>query len=146
MDYITIRIPADIKEKISSTTWTGEPPWQGSNGMYEQCGCDMIQVVPAAYEDIRKKHYLNGELFCDEEALCKADPVHNWRASQMRYWYMWQIQDQLTEDWRDWTSIAGDAEDSVTCNAGPVAPIRCELVLDLPHVPCLLYTSPSPRD
>ena len=109
MDYLTLRIPADIKEKITSTTWTGEPPWQGSNGMYEQCGCDMIQVVPAAYEDIRKKHYLNGELFCDEEALCKAAPVHNWRASQMRYWYMWQIQDQLTPDWRDWTSIAGDA-------------------------------------
>ena len=60
MDYLTLRIPADIKEKITSTTWTGEPPWQGSNGMYEQCGCDMIQVVPAAYEDIRRKHYLQG--------------------------------------------------------------------------------------
>ena len=56
MDYLTLRIPADIKEKITSTTWTGEPPWQGSNGMYEQCGCDMIQVVPAAYEDVRSRH------------------------------------------------------------------------------------------
>ena len=109
MDYLTLRIPADTKEKITSTTWTGEPPFQGSNGMYEQCGCDMIQVVPAAYEDIRKKQYLQGELFCDEEGLCKAAPVHNWRASQMRYWYMWQIQDQLTADWRDWTNIVGDA-------------------------------------
>ena len=27
----------------------------------------------------------------------------------MRYWYMWQIQDQLTPDWRDWTTIVGDA-------------------------------------
>ena len=77
--------------------------------MYEQCGCDMIQVVPAAYEDVRRKHYLQGDLFCDEEALCKAAPVHNWRASQMRYWYMWQIQDQLIDNWRDWTNIAGDA-------------------------------------
>ena len=77
--------------------------------MYEQCGCDMIQVVPAAYEDVRRKHYLQGDLFCDEEALCKAAPVHNWRASQMRYWFMWHIQDQLTEDWRDWTTILGDA-------------------------------------
>ena len=74
MDYLTLRIPADTKEKITSTTWTGEPPWQGSNGMYEQCGCDMIQVVPAAYEDVRRKHHLKGELFCDEEALCKAAP------------------------------------------------------------------------
>ena len=54
MDYLTIRIPADIKEKLTSTTWTGEPPWQGSNGMYEQCGCEMIQVVPAAYADKRR--------------------------------------------------------------------------------------------
>ena len=108
MDYLTIRIPADIKEKITSTTWTGEPPFQGSNGMYEQCGCKMIQVVPAAYEDVRRKHYLDGELFCDEEGLMNG-AQHNWRASQMRYWYMWQIQDQLTEDWRDWTNIVGDA-------------------------------------
>ena len=76
--------------------------------MYEQCGCKMIQVVPAAYEDVRRKHYLDGELFCDEEGLLNGSP-HNWRASQMRYWYMWQIQDQLTPDWRDWTTIVGDA-------------------------------------
>ena len=109
MDYLTLRIPADTKEKITSTTWTGEPPFHGSNGMYEQFGCDMIQVVPAAYEDIRRKHYLQGELFCDEEALCKAAPVHYWRASQLRVWYMKAIKAQLTDDWRDWCHIAGDA-------------------------------------
>ena len=108
MDYLTLRIPADIKEKISSTTWTGEPPWQGSNGMYEQCGCEMIQVVPAAYADKRRAQHLEGELFCDEEGLLNRKP-HNWRASQMRYWYMKAIEDQLTPDWRDWTYIAGDA-------------------------------------
>jgi hypothetical protein len=108
MDYLTLRIPADTKEKISSTTWTGEPPFQGSNGMYEQCGCKMIQVVPAAYEDIRRKHYLDGELFCDEEGLMNG-AQHNWRASQLRYWYMKDIEDQLTPDWRDWTTIVGDA-------------------------------------
>ena len=108
MDYITIRIPADIKEKITSTTWTGEPPWQGSNGMYEQCGCEMIQVVPAAYADKRRAQRLEGELFCDEEGLLNRKP-HNWRASQMRYWYMKAIEDQLTPDWRDWCTIVGDA-------------------------------------
>ena len=108
MDYLTLRIPADIKEKISSTTWTGEPPWQGSNGMYEQCGCEMIQVVPAAYADKRRAQHLEGELFCDEEGLLNRKP-HNWRASQMRYWYMKAIEDQLTPDWRDWTHIVGDA-------------------------------------
>ena len=108
MDYLTLRIPADMKEKITSTTWTGEPPWQGSNGMYEQCGCEMIQVVPAAYADVRENIYLEGNLYCDEEGLMNGKE-RNWRASQMRYWYMWQIQDQLTEDWRDWTNIVGDA-------------------------------------
>ena len=108
MDYLTLRIPADIKEKITSTTWTGEPPWQGSNGMYEQCGCEMIQVVPAAYADKRRAQHLEGELFCDEEGLLNRKP-HNWRASQLRYWYMKAIEDQLTPDWRDWTHIVGDA-------------------------------------
>ena len=108
MDYLTLRIPADTKEKITSTTWTGEPPWQGSNGMYEQCGCDMIQVVPAAYADKRRAQHLEGDLFCDEEGLLNRKP-HNWRASQMRYWYMKAIEDQLTPDWRDWCHIVGDA-------------------------------------
>ena len=108
MDYLTLRIPADIKEKITSTTWTGEPPWQGSNGMYEQCGCDMIQVVPAAYADVREGIHLEGELFCDEEGLLNGKE-RNWRASQMRYWFMKKIEDQLTPDWRDWCNIAGDA-------------------------------------
>ena len=108
MDYLTLRVPVDTDQKMTSTTWTGEPPFQGSNGMYEQCGCKMIQVVPAAYADIREGIHLNGELYCDEEGLMNGKE-RNWRASQMRYWYMWQIQDQLTEDWRDWTNIVGDA-------------------------------------
>ena len=108
MDYLTLRIPTDTKNKMTSTTWTGEPPWQGSNGMYEQCGCDMIQVVPAAYADVREGIHLEGELFCDEEGLLNGKE-RNWRASQMRYWFMKKIEDQLTPDWRDWCNIAGDA-------------------------------------
>jgi len=108
MDYLTLRIPTDTKNKMTSTTWTGEPPWQGSNGMYEQCGCKMIQVVPAAYADIRKAIRMEGELFCDEEGLLNGKE-RNWRASQLRYWYMKAIEDQLTPDWRDWCNIAGDA-------------------------------------
>ena len=66
MDYLTLRVPVDTKEKMTSTTWTGEPPFQGSNGMYEQCGCKMIQVVPAAYADVREGIHLAGELYCDD--------------------------------------------------------------------------------
>ena len=108
MDYLTLRIPTYTKNKMTSTTWTGEPPWQGSNGMYEQCGCKMIQVVPAAYADIRKAIRMEGELFCDEEGLLNGKE-RNWRASQLRYWYMKAIEDQLTPDWRDWCNVAGDA-------------------------------------
>jgi len=116
MDYLALKIPADIEQKITSHTVTDQPapeegggyPFKGEKGAYELCGCDMIQVVPAAYEDIRRKHYLDGDLYCDEEGLMNGKE-RNWRASQMRYWYMWQIQDQLTDDWRDWTNIVGDA-------------------------------------
>ena len=108
MDYLTLRIPTDTKNKMTSTTWTGEPPWPGSNGMYEQCGCDMIQVVPAAYADVREGIHLEGQLFCDEEGLLNGKE-RNWRASQLRYWFMKAIEDQLTPDWRDWTHIVGDA-------------------------------------
>ena len=117
MDYLALKIPADIKQKITSHTVKdqlppeegGGYPFEGENGAYKLCGCDMIQIVPAAYEDIRRKHHLKGELFCDEEALCKAAPVHNWRASQLRFWYMKAIKDQRTDDWRAWCDIAGDA-------------------------------------
>ena len=108
MDYLTLRIPTDTKNKMTATTWTGEPPFQGSNGMYEQCGCERIESAPAQYTDVRAKVKLKGDLYCDEEGVLKDRP-RNWRASQLRYWYMKDIEDQLTPDWRDWCNIAGDA-------------------------------------
>ena len=89
MDFLSLRIPADMDQKITATTWTGEPPFQGSNGMYEQCSCSMIQIVPALYWDNRKHGKsldLDGELYCDEEGLLTGKQ-RNWRASQMRKWY-----------------------------------------------------------
>ena len=89
MDFLSLRIPVDMDQKITATTWTGEPPFQGSNGMYEQCGCSMIQIVPALYWDNRKHGKsldLDGQLYCDEEGLLTGKQ-RNWRASQMRQWY-----------------------------------------------------------
>jgi len=108
MDYLTLRIPTDTKNKMTATTWTGEPPFQGSNGMYEQCGCERIESAPAQYTDVRAKVKLKGDLYCDEEGVLKDRP-RNWRAGQLRYWFMKKIEDQLTPDWRDWCNIAGDA-------------------------------------
>ena len=117
MDYLALRIPADIEQKITSHTVKDQPepeegggyPFRGDNGAYELCGCDMLQIVPAAYTDKKGRLHLEGDLYCDEEGLLKAAPVHNWRASQMRFWFMKAIEDQLTPDWRDWCNIVGDA-------------------------------------
>ena len=89
MDFLSLRIPADMDQKIPATPWPGAPPFQGSNGMYEQCGCKMIQIVPALYWDNRKHGKsldLDGQLYCDEEGLLTGKQ-RNWRASQMRKWY-----------------------------------------------------------
>ena len=86
----------------------GGYPLRGERGAYELCGCDMIQIVPAAYLDVKRNQHLEGDLYCDEEGLLKNAP-RNWRASQMRYWHMLPRADQLTADWRDWCQIVGDA-------------------------------------
>ena len=116
MDYLALRIPADIKQKITAHTVVDQPepedggcyPFSGENGAYKLCNTDILQIVPAAYTDVKRGHHLEGDLYCDEEGLMKNSP-HNWRASQMRYWHMLPRKDQLTADWRDWCHIVGDA-------------------------------------
>ena len=117
MDYLALRIPADIKQKITAHTVVDQPepeegggyPFEGDKGAYELCSCDMIQIVPAAYTDVKRGQHLEGDLYCDEEGLLKAYPVHNWRASQMRYWHMLPRKTELDPNWRDYCHIAGDA-------------------------------------
>ena len=77
MDYLALKIPADIKQKITSHTVVDQPepeegggyPFKGDNGAYELCGCDMIEIVPAAYTDVKRGNHLEGDLYCDEEGL-----------------------------------------------------------------------------
>ena len=116
MDYLALKIPADMKQPITSHIQKdltppeegGGYPFKGHDGAYELCDCNMIQIVPAAYTDVKNNQHLEGDLYCDEEGLMKNSP-HNWRASQMRYWHMLPRKDQLTADWRDWCHIVGDA-------------------------------------
>ena len=116
MDYLALRIPADIKQKITAHTVTDQPepedggcyPFGGENGAYALTEAQTIEIVPAAYTDVRKKQHLDGDLYCDEDGLAKGR-VRNWRASQLRYWHMLPRKDQLTPDWRDWCHIVGDA-------------------------------------
>ena len=108
MDYLTLRVPVDTDQKMTATTWTGEPPFQGSNGMYEQCGCKMIQVVPAAFADVREGIHLAGELYCDEEGLLNG-AQRNWRASQLRYWWMKKREKDLLPNWRSYANSVGPA-------------------------------------
>ena len=51
---------------------------------------------------------LQGDLYLDEEGLLNGKD-QNWRATQMRYWYMHDIQDRLAKDWRDYCHVVGDA-------------------------------------
>ena len=116
MDYLALKIPADQAEPITSHIQKdltppeegGGYPFKGEKGAYELCGCDMIQIVPAAYTDVKRGQHLEGDLYCDEEGLMNGSQ-HNWRASQMRFWHMKPREDQLTAAWRDYTHIAGDA-------------------------------------
>ena len=116
MDYLALKIPADMEQPITSHIQKdltppeegGGYPFKGHDGAYELCDCNMIQIVPAAYTDKRNKHHLEGDLYCDEEGLMNG-AQHNWRASQMRYWHMKPREDQLTPDWREWCHIVGDA-------------------------------------
>ena len=55
MDYLALRIPSDMKQKMTASTWTGTPPLQGSNGIYEQTGCELVDIVPAMYYDAKLK-------------------------------------------------------------------------------------------
>ena len=116
MDYLALKIPADTAEPITSHIQKdltppeegGGYPFKGEKGEYELCVCDMIQIVPAAYTDVKRGQHLEGDLYCDEEGLMNGSQ-HNWRASQMRYWHMKPQEDQLTPDWREWCHIVGDA-------------------------------------
>ena len=116
MDYLALKIPADTAEPITSHIQKdltppeegGGYPFKGHDGAYELCDCNMIQIVPAAYTDVKRGHHLEGDLYCDEEGLLNGSE-HNWRASQMRFWHMKPREDQLTADWREWCHIVGDA-------------------------------------
>ena len=116
MDYLALKIPADQAEPITSHIQKdltppeegGGYPFKGEKGAYELCGCDMIQIVPAAYTDVKRGQHLEGDLYCDEEGLMNGSQ-HNLRASQMRFWHMKPREDQLTADRRDWCHIVGDA-------------------------------------
>ena len=117
MDYLALKIPADTSQPITSHIQKdllpaedgGGYPFAGDDGAYELCSCSRIQIVPAAYTDQRRGHHLEGELYCDEEGLMKDHVMHNWRASQMRYWHMLPKADRLADNWRDYTYVAGDA-------------------------------------
>tara|TARA_R100001443_G_scaffold4348_1_gene12835 strand:+ start:337 stop:819 length:483 start_codon:yes stop_codon:yes gene_type:complete len=102
IDFLALKIPADAEEKITVTTWTGDIPFQGKDGIHEQCNCRLIQIVPAlfsqTYNKALSKKYsksllleegtlnLDGELYCDEEGLLTGKQ-RNYRASMMRKWY-----------------------------------------------------------
>ena len=71
MDYLALRIPADIDQKITAHTITDQPepeegggyPFEGENGAYALTEAQTIEIVPAAYADARRKQFLEGDLY-----------------------------------------------------------------------------------
>jgi len=116
MDYLALRIPVDTSKPITSHTVKDQPepeeggcyPFKGENGAYALTESQTIEIVPAAYADARRKQFLEGELYVDEEGLLKGR-VRNWRASQMRYWWMKQREKDLVPNWREYAHIVGTA-------------------------------------
>ena len=116
MDYLALRIPVDTSKPITSHTVKdqlppeegGGYPFTGENGAYALTEAQRLEIVPAAYADARRKQYLEGDLYVDEEGLMKGR-VRNWRASQMRYWWMKQREKDLVPNWREYAHIVGTA-------------------------------------
>lgn len=115
MDFLSLRLPVDMDQKITVTTWKGEPPFKGSNGMYEQCNCKMIQIVPALWWNNRntvpessEKVTLDGQLYCDEEGLLTGKQ-RNYRASQMRKWYFDRYYEGQWDRNSEHAYVVGDA-------------------------------------
>jgi len=71
----TLKIPADLKTKCSPVQ-IGYDHHNGLNldEMYTTLNCSLVQPVAAP-------KYATLMLWCDEEALCKAEPELNMRAS-----------------------------------------------------------------
>ena len=116
MDYLALRIPVDVSKPITSHTVKDPPepedgggyPFEGENGAYALTEAQTIEIVPAAYADARRKQFLEGDLYVDEEGLLKGR-VRNWRASQLRYWWMKKREKDLIPNWRSYANIVGTA-------------------------------------
>ena len=116
MDYLALRIPVDVAKPITSHTVKDQPepedgggyPFEGENGAYALTEAQTIEIVPAAYADARRKQFLEGDLYVDEEGLLKGR-VRNWRASQLRYWWMKKREKDLIPNWRSYANIVGTA-------------------------------------
>ena len=116
MDYLALRIPVDVAKPITAHTVTDQPepedgggyPFEGENGAYALTEAQTIEIVPASYVDDRKKQHLDGDLYIDEEGLMKGR-VRNWRASQLRYWWMKARQKDLVSNWREYAHVVGTA-------------------------------------
>ena len=116
MDYLALRIPVDTSKPITAHTVKdqlppeegGGYPFKGENGAYALTEAQTIEIVPAAYTDVKRKQHLDGDLYVDEEGRMKGR-VRNWRASQMRYWWMKAREKDLVSNWREYAHIVGTA-------------------------------------
>ena len=65
-----VKIPADLAARADTVELNAESPLQS---MYDLIDCGMVQPLTIGVKNVM--------LWCDEEALCKAEPKFNVRAS-----------------------------------------------------------------
>ncbi len=73
--------PAEMHELESNAD--GQPSFKD---VYPLINTTIIEIAQGRWiQGGNKPEGVNVDLFCDEEALCKADPKINYRASQLRF-------------------------------------------------------------
>ena len=76
-------LKADDSKAEMHTLESNEDGQPSFKDVYPLINTDMIEIAQGRW--VQNGESVNVDLFCDEEALCKADPKINHRASQLRH-------------------------------------------------------------
>jgi len=86
MKQNVIILKADNSPAVMHELESNEDGMPSFKDVYPLINTDIIEIAQGRWiQGGNKPEGVNVELYCDEEALCKADPQINHRASKLRY-------------------------------------------------------------
>ena len=115
MDYLALRIPVDTSKPITSHTVKNQPEPEEVEAIHS-----LVRTAPMHWLKLKQlrlfteptptleENSSGRDLYVDEEGLLKGR-VRNWRASQLRYWWMKKREKDLVPNWREYAHIVGTA-------------------------------------